>query len=287
MGYISGKILLEHAAKNHYAVGAFSVHNAETTKAVLTAAQKENAPVILMIGQKVIQYLGLKLMKEIVDSLAKDVDVPVCVHLDHSRTFEQNVQAIHAGFQSVMFDGSQLPYEENVELTRSIAKIAHSLNMGMEGEIGKIGGTEDDITVEEKDAMLTTAEEALQFSEDSGVDYLAVSIGTAHGVYKVEPKLNFKRLQEITRVVKKPIVLHGGSGVPDEQIQQVILGGVAKVNVDTELRQAFTEGLREALPASPKEIHPANYLTEAMKRMEEKTREKIRLFGSAGMAKFF
>ena len=287
MSYISGKILLEHAAENHYAVGAFSVHNAETVKAILAAAEKEKAPVILMVGQKVIQYMGLEHMKEIVDSLVKEASVPVCVHLDHSRTFEQNVQAIHAGFQSVMFDGSQLPYEENVEITRSIARIAHSLGLGMEGEIGKIGGTEDDISVEEKNAMLTTADEAVQFSQASGVDYLAVSIGTAHGVYKVEPKLNFERLEEIVEAVQKPIVLHGGSGVPDEQVQQAIARGVAKVNVDTELRQAFTAGLREALSANPEEIHPANYLTEAMKRMEEKTAEKIRLFGSAGMAKFF
>lgn len=287
MDYISGKKLLMHAMEHHYAVGAFSVHNAETTKAILSAAEKEQAPVILMVGQKVIQYMGLEHMKEIVDTLVKDVTVPVCVHLDHSRTFEQNIQAIHAGFESVMFDGSHLPYEENVKVTKSISAVAHALGIGMEGEIGKIGGTEDDITVAEKDAMLTTAEEALKFSEASDVDYLAVSIGTAHGVYKVEPKLNFERLAEIVDAVKKPIVLHGGSGVPDDQIQRAIAGGVAKVNVDTELRQAFTKGIQDAFEVSPEDIHPANYLAEGMRQMEAKVVEKIRLFGSNGQAKFF
>lgn len=287
MPFVSGKELLSHAWHNSYGVGAFSAHNAETIQAILWAAEEEQAPIMIQVGQRVIQSIGLEPMKTMIDILAKGLSVPVCIHLDHSRQYEQTMKAIQLGFQSVMFDGSALPFEENISMTKKVVEVARVLGIGAEGEIGKIGGTEDDITVEEEDAMITTMDEAIAFVEATGVDYVAVSIGTAHGIYKKPPKLAFERLREISQVVQLPIVLHGGSDVPDEQIQNAISLGVAKINVDTELRQAFTRGMREVLENHPEEYHLAVSLGRGRAVMKEKVQEKIRLFGSAGKARCF
>ncbi|WP_140919168.1 class II fructose-bisphosphate aldolase [Limnobaculum xujianqingii] len=287
MPYLSGKQMIQQAWKGGYAIGAFSAHNAETIRAILLAAEQEQSPVMIQIGQRVINTLGLQPMKEMVDAFMAECSVPVCIHLDHSRSFEQTMQAVRAGFHSVMFDGSHLSFEENVRITHAVAQVAHALDIGSEGEIGKIGGTEDDISVDEKDAFITSCEEALAFAEQTAVDYLAVSIGTAHGMYKQEPKLAFQRLSEIRDTVKKPIVLHGGSGVPDEQIRRAISLGVAKVNVDTELRQAFTEGVLDVLAKDPDEYTLAISLGRGSEFMQQRVREKIRLFGSSGKAAEF
>lgn len=287
MPFISGKELLRTAWQGKYAVGAFSAHNAETIQAIVMAAEEEQAPVMIQVGQRVIQHIGLEPMKIMIDALAKNIQVPVCIHLDHSRQYAQTMQAIQLGFQSVMFDGSSLSIDENVEWTRKVAEAARVLGIGSEGEIGKIGGTEDEITVDEEDAMITTVPEAVHFVEATDVDYLAVSIGTAHGIYKKTPKLALERLQEISQAVNRPIVLHGGSDVPDDQIREAIVRGVAKVNVDTELRQSFTLGMQEVLDANREEYHLAVSLGRGRERMKQKVQEKIRLFGSAGKAKDF
>jgi fructose-bisphosphate aldolase class II len=287
MPYLSGYTMVQHAWKNGYAIGAFSAHNAETIRAILLAAEQEQAPIMIQVGQKVISVMGLEPMKAMIDAFMQDITVPVCIHLDHSRSFAQTMQAVQAGFQSVMFDGSHLSFDENVRITRAVADVAHALNIGVEGEIGKIGGTEDDISVDEKDALITSSDEALKFSELTTVDYLAVSIGTAHGLYKQEPKLAFDRLHEIREIVRKPIVLHGGSGVPDEQICKAVALGVAKINVDTELRQAFTQGMAEVLNNDPEEFVLAVSLGRGRDVMKERVVEKIRLFGSHGKAAQF
>ncbi|AHG19156.1 tagatose-bisphosphate aldolase [Chania multitudinisentens RB-25] len=287
MSYLSGYTMTQHAWNNGYAIGAFSAHNAETIRAILLAAEQEQAPVMIQVGQKVISVMGLEPMKAMIDAFMHDISVPVCIHLDHSRSFAQTMQAVQAGFQSVMFDGSHLPFDENVRITRAVADVAHALNIGVEGEIGKIGGTEDDISVDEKDALITSSDEALKFAELTTVDYLAVSIGTAHGLYKQTPKLALARLQEIREIVRKPIVLHGGSGVPDDQICKAIALGVAKINVDTELRQAFTQGVAEVLNNDPTEFVLAVSLGHGRDVMKKKVAEKIRLFGSQGKAALF
>jgi len=287
MPYISGKEIIKNAWENGYAIGAFSAHNAETIRAILKAAQEERAPIMIQVGQKVISVMGVQQMKDMIDTFMADIDVPVCIHLDHSRAFEQTMEAVRAGFDSVMFDGSGLPFEDNLRITKAVADVAHALSIGVEGEIGKIGGTEDDITVDEADAMLTTPEEALEFSTKTTVDYVAVSIGTAHGVYKSEPKLDFDRLRAIRDTIKKPIVLHGGSGVPDNQITEAVSLGVAKINVDTELRQAFTQGVLEVLDANRQEYVLAESLGRGEAVMKAKVQEKIRLFGASGKAELF
>ncbi len=276
--------MLDHAFQNGYGVGAFSAHNAETVLAIFEAAAEEKAPIMIQVGQKVIQTLGMEALKGLIDTYEKEFDVPVAIHLDHSRQFEQTMQAVQMGFQSVMFDGSGLSFEENTATTKKVVEIARALGIGSEGEIGKIGGTEDDITVDEKDALITTTEEAVAFVEATDVDYLAVSIGTAHGIYKETPNLRFERLKEIVDAVKRPVVLHGGSDVPDEQVQRAISLGIAKINVDTELRQAFTRGVQEAFEENPDDIVLASSLGLGRLRMKEKVQEKIRVFGSGGKA---
>ncbi|UJF18429.1 class II fructose-bisphosphate aldolase [Vibrio sp. SS-MA-C1-2] len=286
MPYVSGKTMIQTAWTNNYAIGAFSAHNAESIKAILLAGQAENSPIMIQVGQKVIQTMGLKPMKDMIDTFMaqENITVPVCIHLDHSRNFDQTMEAVRAGFDSVMFDGSGLPFDENVKITRTVCDVAHALEIGCEGEIGKIGGTEDDITVDEADAMITTVEEALDFSNRTTVDYLAVSIGTAHGVYKTTPQLNFQRLKEIREAVKKPIVLHGGSGVPDDQIMEAVTCGVAKINVDTELRQAFTHGVQAHWAENSEDFVLADSLGAGLETMKETVKEKIRLFGSSDKA---
>ncbi|UJF18248.1 class II fructose-bisphosphate aldolase [Vibrio sp. SS-MA-C1-2] len=286
MPYVSGNTMIHTAWNNNYSIGAFSAHNAESIKAILVAAQEERAPIMIQVGQKVIQTMGLKPMKDMIDTFMtqENITVPVCIHLDHSRNFDQTMEAVRAGFDSVMFDGSGLPFEDNVRITKTVCDVAHALQIGCEGEIGKIGGTEDDITVDEADAMITTVEEALDFSNRTTVDYLAVSIGTAHGVYKTTPQLNFQRLKEIREAVKKPIVLHGGSGVPDDQIMEAVTCGVAKINVDTELRQAFTKGVQAHWAADSEDFILADSLGAGLEAMKETVKQKIRLFGSAGKA---
>ncbi|WP_273832066.1 class II fructose-bisphosphate aldolase [Guptibacillus sedimenti] len=284
MPFINGKTMLDHAFQNGYGVGAFSAHNAETVLAIFEAAAEEKAPIMIQVGQKVIQTLGMEALKGLIDTYEKEFDVPVAIHLDHSRQFEQTMQAVQMGFQSVMFDGSGLSFEENTATTKKVVEIARALGIGSEGEIGKIGGTEDDITVDEKDALITTTEEAVAFVEATDVDYLAVSIGTAHGIYKETPNLRFERLKEIVDAVKRPVVLHGGSDVPDEQVQRAISLGIAKINVDTELRQAFTRGVQEAFEENPDDIVLASSLGLGRLRMKEKVQEKIRVFGSGGKA---
>ena len=287
MAYISGKTLLDRAWKEGYAIGAFSVHNAETTRAILKGAEEEQAPILVMIGQKVINTMGLQEMKAMVDAFMANHTVPVAIHIDHSRQFEQTMAAARAGFQSLMFDGSGYDFEENVRITKAVADVAHALGIGCEGEIGKIGGVEDDIDVDEADAMITTVDEAQEFSTRTGLDYLAISMGTAHGIYSSEPKLAFDRIREIKEIVQKPLVMHGGSGVPDDQVQKAISLGIAKINVDTELRQAFTLGVQDYWKESPNDFVLADSLGAGELAMKEKVKEKIRLFGASGKAADF
>jgi len=286
MPYVSGKKMIKEAWENGYAIGAFTAHNLETFKAVLLAAEEEQSPIMIQIGQKAINEMGMKPLRDSIDSLIQHhhITVPICVHLDHSRKFEQCMEAATRNFQSLMFDGSALPFEENIRITKTVVEVAHALGLGAEGEIGKIGGTEDDISVDEKDAMVTTVDEALDFSERTGVDYLAVSIGTAHGVYKTTPQLKFDRLTEIKNAVKKPIVLHGGSGVPDDQIAEAIKRGVAKINVDTELRCGFIDGIQAHWDKKRDDYVLADVMNSGIAAMKEVVRHKIRLFGSNNKA---
>lgn len=276
--------LLRKAEEGGYAVGAFNCNNMEIVQAIIAAAEAERAPVIMQASQGAIKYAGIDYIVAMAKTAAEKATVPVALHLDHGTSFEQVMQCIRYGFSSVMIDGSKLPLEENIALTNRVVAVARAVGVSVEAELGRIVGTEDEISVTEREAFMTDPEEARYFVEKTGVDALAVAIGTAHGRYKGEPKLDFDRLEKIRSLVKIPIVLHGSSGVPDDQIRRAIELGVRKINIDTNIREAFVEKMREVLAADPNEIDPRKILGPAREAATEIIREKIRLFGSAGKA---
>lgn len=284
MALVTVSELLQKAEKGGYAVGAFNCNNMEIVQAIIAAAEAENAPVIIQASQGAIKYAGLEWIVGMAKLAAEHATVPVALHLDHGTSFEQCVQCIRAGFSSVMIDGSKLPLDENIALTNKVLEVARSVGVSVEAELGKIGGTEDDITVDERDAMFTEPAEAKEFVERTGVDALAVAIGTAHGQYKGEPKLDFDRLEKIKSVVNVPIVLHGSSGVPDEAIKKAIQLGVSKVNIDTNIREAIVGAMRQVIMEKPNEIDPRKVIGPGREKAIEVIREKIRLFGSNGQA---
>ena len=284
MALVSVDYLLAKAEEQGYAVGAFNCNNMEIVQAIVAAAEAEKSPVIIQASQGAIKYAGLNYIVKLVEVAAESVSVPVALHLDHGTDFQQVIKCIRYGFSSVMIDGSKLPLKENIALTKKVVEIASPLGISVEAELGKIGGTEDDSTVSEREAMLTDPQEAKIFVEETGVGSLAVAIGTAHGPYKGKPELDFERLKKIRELVQIPIVLHGSSCVPDEDIRRAIELGVRKINIDTNIRQAFMQGVKDALAQKPDEIDPRKVLGPARERMTEIVREKIRLFGSSGKA---
>ncbi|MDA8212757.1 MAG: class II fructose-1,6-bisphosphate aldolase [Clostridia bacterium] len=276
--------LLKKAEEGGYAVGAFNCNNMEIVQAIIAAAEAERSPVIMQASQGAIKYAGLDFITGMAKLAAEKATVPVALHLDHGTSFEQVMQCIRSGFSSVMIDGSKLPLNENIALTKKVIDVARAVGVSVEAELGKIGGTEDDIHVDEKDAFFTNPEEARIFVQETGVDALAVAIGTAHGQYKGIPELDFPRLEKIRSLVSIPIVLHGSSGVPDEAIQKAIKLGVRKVNIDTNIREAFVAASRQVLDNDAKEIDPRKVLGPAREAATAVIREKIRVFGSNGKA---
>ena len=276
--------MLKNAEAGGYAVGAFNCNNMEIVQAIVAAAEAENSPVIMQASQGAIKYAGLDYIVAMAKLAAEHTHVPVALHLDHGTSYEQAVQCIHAGFSSVMIDGSKLPLDENIRLTRRVLDVARAVGVSVEAELGKIGGTEDDIVVSERDALLTDPEEAATFVNETKVDALAVAIGTAHGQYKGIPELDFPRLEKIKSLVSIPLVLHGSSGVADDDIREAVRLGVRKVNIDTNIREAFTQAARKVLDVNPQEIDPRKVLGPAREAAIEIIREKMRLFGSSNRA---
>jgi len=276
--------LLQKAQQEHYAVGAFNCNNMEIVQAIIAAAEAERAPVIIQASQGAIKYAGIAYISALTRIAAEQATVPVALHLDHGTSFAQVMQCVRNGFSSVMIDGSKLPLEENIALTNKVIEAVRPLGISVEAELGKIGGTEDDITVAEREALFTDPDEAERFVRETAVDSLAIAIGTAHGQYKGVPKLDFDRLRKIEAKINIPIVLHGSSGVPDDAIREAISLGVCKVNIDTNIREAFVEAARQVLANNPKEIDPRKVLGPAREAATAIIREKIRVFGSNGKA---
>jgi len=276
--------MLLQAERDGYAVGAFNANNMEIIQAIVQAAEKENSPVIMQASQGAIKYAGLDFLTGMVKIAAAASRIPVALHLDHGTDFDQLVKCIRSGFTSVMYDGSKLPLEENIAITKKVLEIARPIGVSVEAELGKIGGTEDDVHVSDREAMYTDPEEARYFVACTGVESLAIAIGTAHGQYKGEPQLDFERLKKIKELVKIPIVLHGSSGVPDESVRKAISLGVCKVNIDTNIREAFVWEMRRRMEENPGEIDPRKLLGPARDAAVEIIRDKMRVFGSAGKA---
>lgn len=284
MAFVNIINMLQEAEKGGYAVGAFNANNMEIVQAIIEAAEAERAPVIMQASQGAISYAGIEYITGIASIAAANATVPVALHLDHGTSLEQVVKCIRNGFSSVMFDGSKLPLEKNIAFTRRVLEMARPIGVSVEAELGKIGGTEDDITVDEREALFTDPDEAEYFVKETQVDCLAVAIGTAHGQYKGEPKLDLDRLAKIKAKTKIPIVLHGSSGVPYDAIKEAVQLGICKVNIDTNIREAIVWGMRRELENNPKEIDPRKILGPARKDAVEIIREKIRVFGSNGKA---
>lgn len=276
--------LLLRAQKEKYAVGAFNCNNMEIVQAIVAAAEAEHSPVIVQASQGAIKYAGIEYISALTRLAAEKASVPVALHLDHGTSFAQVMQCVQSGFTSVMIDGSKHPLEDNIALTNKVIEAVRQLGISVEAELGKIGGTEDDISVSQRDALFTDPAEAQRFVEETGVDALAVAIGTAHGQYKGIPKLDFERLAKIRERVSVPLVLHGSSGVPDEAVREAIGLGVCKVNIDTNIREAFVLAARQVLEGNPKEIDPRKMLGPAREAATMIIRGKIRVFGSAGKA---
>jgi len=303
---VTNRDLLLPATRQAYAVGAFNISNLESLLAITEAAVEEKSPVIVAVSPSSIRYAGLAYLEKIVKTVAESAPVPVSLHLDHGTDVETVLECLEAGFTSVMIDGSILKFEENVALTKHAVDLAHPKGVSVEAELGRITGIEKS-TAEEKEAILTDPNAAKEFVERTGADSLAVAIGTSHGAYKFkgEPKLDFERLRLIREKVAVPLVLHGASSVPswiiekavkygaeltgakgilDEHIRRAISLGIAKVNIDTDLRLAFTATIREFLANSPKEFDPRKILGSAKQAMKEVVKDKMRLFGSSGKA---
>ena len=282
MPLVTSKEILQRALEDHFAVGAFNANNMEQVQAIIEAAQEERAPVILQVSQGAIRYAGLDFAAGLVKIAAAQVDIPVVLHLDHGTSFEQNVLCLRAGFTSLMFDGSKLPYEENVAITRRVCEIAHIAGIPVEAELGRVLKATDNVTPEEVEAAMTAPDQAKEFIELTGADSLAVAVGSVHAMKEREATLDIPRIEAIRQKTGVPLVLHGSSGVKHESVVEAIEHGICKVNVATYLNQAFVRGMREGFERHPDEVDPRKYLSISRENVKEAVREKIRLFGSSG-----
>ena len=303
---VTNKELMVAARNGGYAIGAFNVQNLESVKAIVEAAVEEQSPAILQITPSVIKYAGMSYITSIVKNASKEAVVPLAMHLDHGEDYEIAIKCVDAGFTSVMIDGSFLDFEENIAVTKRVVDYAHVRGVSVEAELGKLAGVEER-SIEEKDAILTDPNNAVEFVEKTGIDTLAVAIGTSHGAYKFKntAKLDLERLKIINEKVGIPLVLHGASSVPiwicekaikygatldgakgvaEDQLQQAIKFGIAKINIDTDLRLAFIATVREVLANSTKEFDPRKILGPAKDAMKEVAKAKMRLFNSSQKA---
>jgi fructose-bisphosphate aldolase, class II len=287
MPLVSMTDMLKKAVEGKYAVGQFNLNNLEFTQAILQAAQEEQSPVILGVSEGAAKYMGgFKLVVGMVKNLMQEynITVPVAIHLDHGSSFENCVKAIHAGFTSVMIDGSHHPLDENIALTKKVVEVAHILGVSVEAELGRIGGQEDDLNVDEADAMYAIPEECERLVRETGVDCFAPALGSVHGPYKGEPKLGFDRMEQVMKLTGVPLVLHGGTGIPTHDIKRAISLGTAKINVNTENQLSSAAAVRSVLSAKPDLYDPRKYLGPARDAIKETVKGKIREFGSNGKA---
>lgn len=284
MSLTNMKSVLLDAQKNNYAVPAFNICNLEYAQVVIRTADELRSPVIVALHPVEIAYGGLREMASIVRGLAEDVTVPVVLHLDHGDTLEDVVGCIVHGFTSVMIDASKKPFVDNIAATGEVVRFAHAAGVDVEAELGLVGGAEGDQYAHKDQIMkdrLTDPDMALEFVEKTGVDSLAVAIGTAHGFYRGTPHIDLERLAAIRSKVDIPLVLHGGSGTGDEVLKETINRGITKINIATELKYAFHHGLANAIRECEEEFEPRVILPQGQRSAEELITEKITLFGSA------
>ncbi len=282
MSFVTSYEIMQKADREGYAVGAFNVENMEMVMAVIKACEELRAPAILQTTPSTVKYAGLDMYHANVSAAAKRASVPIALHLDHGNSFELAMQALRIGYTSIMIDGSKLDFEENISLSKRVADACRPSGIPVEAELGKVGGKEDDMSCD--DPGYTDPDDAVRFVNETGITSLAVAIGTAHGIYKGEPKLDVERLSAIRKVVSIPLVLHGASGVPDEAVKDCIRRGISKVNFATELRIAFSDGIKSYLAGDPDVFDPKKYCAAGMEKVTEITKKKILVCGSDGKA---
>lgn len=287
MPLVSMTKMLNEAKEGGYAVGQFNLNNLEFTQAILQAAQEEQSPVILGVSEGAGRYMGgFKLVTAMVKALMEEynITVPVAIHLDHGSSFENCIKAMYAGFTSVMIDGSHFPLEENIALTKRVVDVAHTLGVSVEAELGRIGGQEDDLVVADAEAAYAVPSECVRLVQETQVDCLAPALGSVHGPYKGEPNLGFDRMKEIMELTGVPLVLHGGTGIPEKDIKKAISLGTAKINVNTENQISSAQRVRQVLADNPDLYDPRKYLGPARDAIKETVKAKMREFGSSHKA---
>lgn len=287
MPLVSMKEMLNIAKENQYAVGQFNVNNLEYAQAILEAAEEEKSPVILGVSEGAARYMGgFKVVVTMVNALMEEygTTVPVAIHLDHGSSFEKCAEAIHAGFPSVMIDSSHLPLEENIALTKKVVELAHIHGVSVEAELGRIGGQEDDLVVDDAEAMYAIPAECDQLVRETNVDCFAPALGSVHGPYKGEPNLGFEQMEEVMKLTGVPLVLHGGTGIPLKDIQRAISLGTAKINVNTENQIMQTKKICEVLAVDTEVYDPRKYMGPGREAIKETVIGKMREFGSSQKA---
>ena len=274
--------LLHKYSHENYAVCSFNVYNMEFTQGVMQAAQEENAPVVLMISELALEFTPLEMLATICETAARNSTVPVCLLLDHGNSPAVIQDCVRMGI-SVMFDGSNLPLEENIRLTASYADLAHRHHVSIEAELGSISG--GDSHIESNSSLFTDPAEAEMFMRETGIDALAISIGNRHGLYKGKPELDFARLKAIREKVDIPLVLHGGSDLPESQIRSALEGGIRKINFGTDVKLAFAQTMKQVLSHEPMPFQPSQILSPCRNAVVEEVRKKIRIVRSEGRAR--
>ncbi|WP_252231779.1 tagatose bisphosphate family class II aldolase [Clostridium sp. ZBS15] len=278
---LSTKQMLLKAQKEGYAVPAFNIHNLETLQVVVDTAMKMRSPVIIAGTPSTIEYAGAAYIEAMAEVAARKYDIPIAIHLDHFEDIDEIKKNIDIGFRSCMIDASKEEFKVNIEKVKKVVEYAHEYDATVEAELGKLGGKEDDLIVSEKDSMYTNPEDAAEFVKRTGVDSLAVAIGTAHGLYKGKAKLDFERLKEIRSKVNVPLVLHGASDVPDELVKKAISLGICKVNIATDLKIPFSDAVKEYFKENPNANDPRKYMIPGKEAMAKIVENKIKVCGSA------
>ncbi len=274
--------MLKKAQLERFSVVGFAAYNLETVQTLVATAERLRAPLMIQTTPGTIDHAGIEYLSAIVNIAARKATIPVALHLDHGESMERVRACLAHGYTSIMIDGSHLPYEENVGLVKEVVAMAHREDVGVEAELGRIGGVEDELSVDEREARYTDPDMAQDFVARTGIDSLAIAIGTAHGMYKGEPQLDLDLLSTISQRVSIPLVLHGASGLPDALIRETIRRGIAKMNIATELKIPFAEGLRAYLHDHPDESDPRKYFRQAQQAYGAVVEEKIRLAGAQG-----
>ncbi|WII38205.1 class II fructose-bisphosphate aldolase [Paenibacillus thiaminolyticus] len=285
MGHLISSTSMLQAAREHgFGITAFNVHTLEMLQAVVEAAEDTRSPLILQTTVGTVKHLGPEYIVAAATTAAKLSSVPIALHLDHCTDYDLIVRCIRAGYTSVMIDASMHPYNDNVRMTQEVVRVALAAGVNVEAELGKVGGVEDNIVVEEEDARLAVPEECAAFVAATGVPTLAPAIGTAHGIYKGEPRIAFDRLEQIAKLVAVPLVLHGGSGIPEDQVKRCVKLGMAKMNVATELRIAFSDAIKAIFTANPDENDPRKYMIPAKQAVKALAIQKMEMAGCLGQA---